>query len=92
MDGLEEDADILFVLTTNRADMLEPALAARPGRVDLALEVPLPDAECRRRLLALYGKGVQLQLNDPESIVRKTAGASASFIFHPQGLTPQQRA
>ena len=80
MDGLEEDADILFVLTTNRADMLEPALAARPGRVDLALEVPLPDAGCRRRLLALYGKGVQLQLNDPESIVRKTAGASASFM------------
>jgi ATP-dependent 26S proteasome regulatory subunit len=32
MDGLEEDADVVFVLTTNRADLLEPALAARPGR------------------------------------------------------------
>ena len=31
MDGLDEDHDVLFVLTTNRADLLEPALAARPG-------------------------------------------------------------
>ena len=31
MDGAAADADLLFVLTTNRADLLEPALA--PGRV-----------------------------------------------------------
>jgi len=31
MDGLAEDADVVFVLTTNRADLLEPALA--PGQV-----------------------------------------------------------
>ena len=37
MDGLAEDADVVFVLTTNRADLLEPALAARPGRVDQAV-------------------------------------------------------
>ena len=44
MDGLAEDADVAFLLTTNRADLLEPALMQRPGRVDLAVEVPLPDA------------------------------------------------
>ena len=31
MDGLADDADVLFLLTTNRPDLLEPALAARPG-------------------------------------------------------------
>lgn len=36
MDGLDNDADVAFVLTTNRVDMLERALAQRPGRVDLA--------------------------------------------------------
>ena len=46
MDGLAEDADVVFVLTTNRADLLEPALAARPGRVDQAVEL---DAAGRRR-------------------------------------------
>jgi SpoVK/Ycf46/Vps4 family AAA+-type ATPase len=30
MDGAAADADVLFLLTTNRADLLEPALAARP--------------------------------------------------------------
>ena len=43
MDGLAADADVAFLLTTNRVDLLEPALAQRPGRVDLAVEVPLPD-------------------------------------------------
>ena len=42
MEGLAEDEDLLFLLTTNRPDVIEPALAARPGRVDLALEIPLP--------------------------------------------------
>jgi ATP-dependent 26S proteasome regulatory subunit len=40
MDGLSGDVDVLFVLTTNRPDLLEPALAARPGRVDQAVELP----------------------------------------------------
>ena len=44
MDGLAEDADVIFILTRNRPDLLEPALAARPGRVDQATEIPLPDA------------------------------------------------
>ena len=30
IDGLQEDADVAFLLTTNRADLLEPALAQRP--------------------------------------------------------------
>lgn len=43
MDGLDEDADVLFVLTTNRVELLEPALSARPGRIDQAVEIRLPD-------------------------------------------------
>jgi ATP-dependent 26S proteasome regulatory subunit len=58
MEGIEEDADLLFVLTTNRPDVIDPALAARPGRVDLALEVPLPDEAARRRLIRLYAVDV----------------------------------
>ena len=54
MDGLEEDADVVFLLTTNRADLLEDALASRPGRVDQAVHIDLPDREARRRLVELY--------------------------------------
>ena len=69
MDGLGEDADVAWVLTTNRPDALEPALAARPGRVDLAVEIPLPDAEARRRLLDLYADGLDLRLEDRDAVV-----------------------
>ncbi len=80
MDGIGSDADIVFLLTTNRADLLEPALAARPGRVDLAVEIPPPDAECRRRLVRLYGVSLGLGATDVDRVVERTAGVSAAFI------------
>ncbi len=80
MDGIEEDADVAFLLTTNRADLLEPALAARPGRVDLAVDIPLPDPDARRRLLSLYARGAELRLREPERVVEATAGVTASFM------------
>jgi DNA polymerase III delta prime subunit len=82
MDGGDPDADLLFVLTTNRADLLEPALAARPGRVDVAVEIPLPDAAARRRLFALYGQTVELAVTDADidTTVERTEGVTASFL------------
>ena len=53
LHGLDGDADVAFVLTTNRVDVLEQALADRPGRIDLAVEIPLPDAAARHRLFTL---------------------------------------
>jgi cell division protease FtsH len=80
MDGLADDTDILFLLTTNRPDILEPALASRPGRIDQAIEIPPPDAECRRRLFALYGRGLRLELTDWDGVIERTAGVSGAFI------------
>jgi ATP-dependent 26S proteasome regulatory subunit len=82
MDGAAADADLLFLLTTNRADLLEPALAARPGRVDVAVEIDLPGAEARRRLLELYGRHVPLRLADAdtEAVVERSDGVTASFL------------
>jgi len=80
MDGLSDDVDVLFVLTTNRPEILEPALAARPGRVDQAYEVPLPDADCRRRLFDVYSKGMTVQVENMEVFIKRTAGASGAFI------------
>jgi SpoVK/Ycf46/Vps4 family AAA+-type ATPase len=82
MDGAAPDADLLFVLTTNRADLLEPALAARPGRVDVAIEIDLPDEVGRQRLLALYGGSLPLRVSEEQTrkIVERTEGVTASFI------------
>src|SRR5712691_7978361 len=80
MDGLNSAADVTFLLTTNRADLLEPALAARPGRVDLAAELPLPDAGARRRLIRLYQGNLVLDLAKDGSLVKRTEGVTAAFL------------
>lgn len=80
MDGLSGDADIQFVLTTNRADILEPALASRPGRIDLSVEIPLPDAACRERLFRLNCASVEHDGVDIGDWVERTDGASATYI------------
>jgi len=80
MDGLREDADVIFILTTNRPDQLEPALASRPGRIDQAIEFPLPDEEGRAKLIRLYARGLEVSEALLETIVRKTKGASPAFI------------
>ncbi|WP_329123030.1 ATP-binding protein [Streptomyces sp. NBC_01465] len=79
MDGLGDDSDVAFLLTTNRADLLEPALSQRPGRVDLAVEIPLPDADGRRRLIGLYGAGLGLGEELVDEVVDRTEGTTASF-------------
>ena len=43
LDGIDADADVAFLLTTNRVEHLERRPGQRPGRVDLAAEIPLPD-------------------------------------------------
>jgi len=80
MDGLRDDEDVIFVLTTNRPDILEPALAARPGRIDLAIELPLPDSDGRRRLLDLYTHGLTLEGVDIPGLAARTEGATPAYI------------
>ena len=79
MDGLDNDADVAFVLTTNRPDMLERALAQRPGRVDLAVEIPLPSHTERVRLLELYGRRVSFSQAALHAAAERTEGTTASF-------------
>lgn len=80
MDGLAGEADVAFVLTTNRADLLEAALAQRPGRVDLAVEIPLPQQDERRRLAALYAQGLPVGEAVLEKVATRTEGATASLF------------
>jgi hypothetical protein len=78
MDGLAEDADVLFVLTTNQVEMLEPALAARPGRIDQAIEISLPDDEARRRLIGLYTN--KPLPDDAADLIERLDGVAPAFI------------
>jgi transitional endoplasmic reticulum ATPase len=53
MDGIEELKGVLVVAATNRLDLVDPALR-RPGRFDLLLELPLPDADSRLEILRVH--------------------------------------
>ncbi len=83
IDGLGDDVNVTFLLTTNRVDILERALAERPGRVDAAVQIDPPDEDGRRRLLRLYGSilGVAA-LSDPElqDAVDGTDGRTATYL------------
>lgn len=80
MDGLATEARMLFVLTTNRPEVLEPALAARPGRVDQVIEVGFPGEAERRLLVERYAGGLRV----PECLATETTArvgrVSPAFI------------
>ncbi|MGH7611417.1 MAG: AAA family ATPase [Candidatus Dormibacteria bacterium] len=83
IDGLGDDADVTFLLTTNRVDILERALSERPGRVDAAVEIAPPDEEGRRRLLRLYGGPLGVTALPDEELqktISATEGRTATYI------------
>ena len=80
LDGLGDDVDVVFILTTNRVEVLERALAERPGRVDEAVEIGAPDGPGRERLLRLYGADTGLADLDLTATVAATEGLTATFL------------
>ena len=53
LDGLEELEDVVVIATTNRPDLIDPALI-RPGRLDRHLHVPVPDANAREKIFEVH--------------------------------------
>jgi hypothetical protein len=79
LDGLAGDADVTFILTTNRVDVLERALAERPGRIDLAVEIALPDDKSRRRLFRHYGRELPFSPGALDAAADRSSGTTGSF-------------
>ncbi|WOL14259.1 cell division control protein [Canna indica] len=59
MDGLELATGIIVLATTNRLHAIDAALL-RPGRFDLVLHVPPPDAEGRHEILCVQTRKMKL--------------------------------
>ncbi|KQQ46197.1 hypothetical protein ASF58_17510 [Methylobacterium sp. Leaf125] len=80
MEGLEADADILFLFTATHPRNIDPALISQPGRIDVAIEIACPDASCRARLVTLYGASLIFDPGALPEIVARTEGASAAYL------------
>ena len=53
MDGFDSSSNILVIGSTNRVEMVDPALL-RAGRFDLKLKIPLPNCEDRISIMKLH--------------------------------------
>ena len=80
MDGFGTDDGVIVVASTNRPDVLDPALL-RPGRFDREVTIDLPDLEGRIAILKVHLKKVQVVEDvDVEVLARSTPGYSGADL------------
>ncbi|CAB9512140.1 AAA ATPase forming ring-shaped complexes [Seminavis robusta] len=53
LDGVNAIPNVLLIGMTNRRELLDDALL-RPGRLEVQIEIPLPDKEGRREILQIH--------------------------------------
>lgn len=80
MDGMTPNHRVFIIGATNRPDMLDPAVR-RGGRLSREIEIPLPDKQSRRELLALFTRGVKLAEDvDLDGLAERTKGYSGADL------------
>ena len=62
MDGFEENKQIIIVAATNLVQNIDPALL-RAKRFDRKIEIPLPDAKARLKILEIHLKTKRHSIN-----------------------------
>ena len=78
MDGVEQLDNILVIGMTNRPELMDPALL-RPGRLEVHVLVPQPDAEGRQRISAIHSKRLRERgCLEPRAAAALSSGALAS--------------
>ena len=80
MDGFKQDAKIVVLASTNRPDVLDPALL-RPGRFDRKILLDLPDKQTREKVLKVHTKGKPLTANVKlQEVAERTPGFSGADL------------
>ena len=96
MDGVDQLDNILVIGLTNRAELMEPALL-RPGRLEVQVEIGLPDKEGRQRIVAIHSKRLRERgcLDERAAAARMrraTMGADAAARAAAMAAVPPRRA
>ncbi len=80
MDGFDSSRGIIVMASTNRPDVLDPALL-RPGRFDRRIVVDLPDMNGREAILKVHARNVKLAKDvDLRRIAQQTPGFSGADL------------
>ena len=76
LDGFESKQGIILMASTNRPDVLDPALI-RPGRFDRHISVPAPDLKGREDILKVHARKVKL---GPDVDLKVVAKSTPGFV------------
>jgi cell division protease FtsH len=80
MDGFDENHETIVLASTNRPDVLDPALL-RPGRFDRQITVSLPDRKGREGILRIHTRSLRLAPDvDLHIIAQTTTGFSGADL------------
>jgi cell division protease FtsH len=80
MDGFEQLSGVAVIASTNRPDILDPALT-RPGRFDREITVSLADMRGREQILRVHARKLKLEDGlDLSWIARGTPGFSGADL------------
>jgi transitional endoplasmic reticulum ATPase len=80
MDGIEELKDVMVLASTNRVDLVDPAIL-RPGRFDFVLELPKPDVKAREAIFWVHTTGKPLAKDiSLKSLAEETDGLVGADI------------
>lgn len=80
MDGFDSNHNVIVLASTNRPDILDPALL-RPGRFDRRVTLDLPDIKGRRAVLDVHAKGKPLEpAVQLDWIAKQTPGFSGADL------------
>jgi transitional endoplasmic reticulum ATPase len=80
LDGIQGLQGVVVLAATNRIDMVDPALL-RAGRFDKVIQIPLPDKQARKEILAIHTKKIPKSKDvDLDRIVELTEGFSGADL------------
>jgi proteasome-associated ATPase len=77
MDGIESLNEVVIILASNRADLIDPAIL-RPGRIDRRIKVNRPDREAAREIYGIY---LSEDLPYDPELVKKMGGVPATVAY-----------
>lgn len=94
MDGFRTRGDIKIIAATNRIDILDPALL-RPGRFDRIIEIPMPSAAGRLRILEIHSRKMKkdedVDLTEIVKVTEEASGADLNAIVVEAGMNALRR-
>ena len=80
MDGFDTSVNVIVLASTNRPDILDPALL-RPGRFDRRVTLDNPDVRGREAILKVHMKGKPIDESiDVENVAKQTPGFSGADL------------